>query len=113
MHSVDTHPDIIETIHKYLSSWHSNSPFEFVCPNTTYQALSDQQVIGGRRFFEGWVVKSWTDIQQHYYSLIHSRRSGRRWTIELIKRLWQIAWDIWQHRNDVLHEKEHPLWLQI
>jgi hypothetical protein len=110
MHSVDTHPDIIETIHKYLSSWHSSSPFEFVCPNSTYQALSDQQVVGGRRFFE---VKSWTEIQQHYYSLIHSRRSGRRWTIELIKRLWQIAWDIWQHRNDVLHEKEHPLWLQI
>jgi hypothetical protein len=24
---------------------------------------------------------------------------------ELIKKLWQIAWDLWEHRNGVLHKQ--------
>jgi hypothetical protein len=29
--------------------------------------------------------------------------------IALIKKLWQIAWDLWQHRNNVLHEQENDV----
>jgi len=105
--TVDTHPDIVEAISGYLSSWRSSSPFTYDVPPGISLPLLDQQVVGGRRTFEGWIVKGWTEIQQQHYRLLHSRRSGQRWTIELIKRLWNIAWDLWQHRNNVLHEKEH------
>jgi hypothetical protein len=26
--------------------------------------------------------------------------------IELIKKLWGVAWDLWEHRNGILHKKE-------
>ena len=32
-----------------------------------------------------------------------SRRSGFRWTVALIKKLQDIAWDMWDHRNGILH----------
>jgi len=94
--TVDTHPDIVEAISGFLSSWRSSSPCTYDVPPGISLPLLDQQVVEGRRTFEGWIVKGWTEIQQQHYRLLHSRRSGQRWTIELIKRLWNIAWDLWQ-----------------
>jgi hypothetical protein len=34
---------------------------------------------------------------------------GKRWTVALIKKLWDIAWDLWEHRNGVLHEKDNAV----
>jgi hypothetical protein len=45
--------------------------------------------------------------QQAYYCLIKSKRSGKRWTVELIKKMWAIAWDLWDHRNGILHEEQN------
>jgi hypothetical protein len=28
---------------------------------------------------------------------------GRKWVRELIKKLWAVAGDMWEHRNDILH----------
>ena len=28
-----------------------------------------------------------------------SLRSGRRWVVELIKKLWNTSWDMWMYRN--------------
>jgi hypothetical protein len=33
-----------------------------------------------------------------------SRRSGLRWLTALIQKLWDIAWDMWDNRNRVLHD---------
>ena len=41
--------------------------------------------------------------ENRYYKSVKSRRTGRRWTVELIKKLQDIAWDMWDHRNSVLH----------
>ncbi|MFN9979508.1 MAG: hypothetical protein ACK53Y_06325, partial [bacterium] len=38
---------------------------------------------------------------------IGSRRTGKRWVIELIKKLWHIAWDLWEHRNGILHKQNN------
>jgi hypothetical protein len=68
------------------------------------EALSNQASIGWRRFFEGWLSIEWALAQQAYYSLIKSHRTGKRWVVSLIKKLWDIAWDLWEHRNGILHE---------
>ncbi len=31
---------------------------------------------------------------------------GWRWAEALIKKLWEVSWDQWEHRNVVLHEEE-------
>jgi hypothetical protein len=64
-----------------------------------------QMNIGWRRFFEGWIAHDWMVAQQAYYSSIKSHRSGKRWTISLITKLWDITWDLWEHRNGILHDR--------
>jgi hypothetical protein len=39
--------------------------------------------------------------------VIKSSRTGRRWATAVIEKLWNIAWDIWEHRNGILHRQEN------
>jgi hypothetical protein len=47
-------------------------------------------------------------MDQHY-TRIRSRKNGKRWTTMLIKKLWNVAWDQWEHRNGILHDTDHHL----
>ncbi len=51
-----------------------------------------------------------------YFQSINKRNSGHRWLIQLIKRSWQIAWDLWDYRNDIAYEanlRQHHIALSI
>ena len=48
------------------------------------------------------------DAQQKYLESIGKRTTCKRWTIAIISKLWDIAWDMWQHRNHVTHNTLHP-----
>jgi hypothetical protein len=69
--------------------------------------LGSQTTIGWRRFFEGWISHEWTKAQQAHYTSIKSLCTGKRWAVALIKKLWDIAWDLWEHRNGILHESSN------
>jgi hypothetical protein len=47
------------------------------------------------------------EIQHQYYLFVGKRKSGERWVLLLIKTLWDVAWDQWDHRNDEVHNKEN------
>jgi hypothetical protein len=66
-----------------------------------------QDSIGPRQFFEGWLHSEWELLQEKYYKEINSHRSAKRWTIAVIMWMWEIAWDIWEYRNEVLHNKNN------
>jgi hypothetical protein len=34
---------------------------------------------------------------------VGSTHSGKRWLAALILKLWNIAWDLWEHRNNIAH----------
>jgi hypothetical protein len=36
-------------------------------------------------------------------------RSELRWLTFLLQKSWYIAWDVWDHRNWVLHDTEHSI----
>jgi hypothetical protein len=46
----------------------------------------------------GWRLDYWG---------IGSRKTGKWWLVEIIKKLWLIAWDMWEHRNGILHNTEN------
>ncbi len=48
-------------------------------------------------------------MQNRYYEWLGGRRSGLRWLTALIQKLWDIAWDMWDIGNRVLHETEHSV----
>jgi hypothetical protein len=36
------------------------------------------------------------------------KRTGLRWTQALISKLWEVSWDMWQHRNHIKHNTITP-----
>ena len=69
--------------------------------------LDYQSRIGWDSAIKGWISRHWQDHQEKYLKGIKSRKSAKRWSTELIRKLWDIAWDQWEHRNGILHAVEN------
>jgi hypothetical protein len=104
----NTMPDIYQAILSRLQAWRTNSQL----PNPSYRwpGVNDlvraQTLIGWRAFLEGAVLKAWAAKQQEYYDWIRRRNTGKRWITTLIKKLWEISWNMWEHRNGELANPE-------
>jgi Reverse transcriptase (RNA-dependent DNA polymerase) len=103
-----TDPELRDGICLRLNEWRDDLPkSDLFSRRIAIQQLFEQQdKVGWRVFLEGCVVLDWAAVQQDYYTRIVSRKTGKRWVTELIQKLWQVAWDQWEHRNGILHKKE-------
>jgi hypothetical protein len=54
---------------------------------------------------EGAISPSFLHAQSCFYSILGSSKSPRRWIIALIQKLWDVSWDMWSHRNGLLHDR--------
>jgi len=52
---------------------------------------------------DGWIARSWGHQQGQVWTACRSRKSSRRWTTELIKKLLNMVQDMWEHHNGALH----------
>jgi hypothetical protein len=101
-----TNLDVHDTVLQYLNSRRYGTS----CTNVPYglqEVINQQQQIGWQPFLEGWLALEWQATQQAYYNMIKSRHSRKRWTAEIISMLWDVAWDLWEHRNSILHHREN------
>jgi hypothetical protein len=64
-------------------------------------AIAAQDRIGWRAFFEGCIAVEWSGVQEAHYLWLGRRNTGKRWATSLIVKLWEIAWDLWDHRNQI------------
>jgi hypothetical protein len=71
-------------------------------------AVAQQDNIGWQQFINGHLGYRWKGIQQEYLEFLARRNTGKKWVRELIKKLWGVAWDMWEHRNDILHTTLTP-----
>jgi len=74
--------------------------------HTPESPLAAQERLGKQYMWDGWLSTEWRQQQDQIWQQIRSRKSSRWWTSEIIKKLWNIAWDMWEQRNDALHESE-------
>ena len=74
--------------------------------------VTAQDLIGWRAFLEGCVLQTWTVKQQEYYDWLEKKNTGQRWVETLIKRLWQVSWDMWEHRRGELKNPSSPALLR-
>ena len=70
--------------------------------------IREQQAIGWKNLLEGLPTKLWQTTQHRYYNTNRIRRSSRRWLKALLRGLHHLAWNLWQHRNDVKHRLAQP-----
>ena len=102
-----TKPQITNTIIAGLRTWRLALPslqdddrrWDGIC-------LQEQNEIGWFNFLQGRLSLEWRAKQEAYYKAMGLRRTGRRWIEALIKKLWEISWTMWDHRNKVLHDND-------
>jgi hypothetical protein len=97
-----TNNALADTICASLTSWRDGNIIHNPQSNLLdlRKALEAQNDIGWDAALEGRWSMLWIDIQQRHFTQIKKRRSGKRWLTAIIKRMWDISWDLWQHRND-------------
>jgi hypothetical protein len=59
----------------------------------------------------GCWAQGWAKEQDDWCRFEHSGFMGKRGLTAIIEKLWDLAWDMWEHRNHVLH-KEHKALLR-
>lgn len=105
-----THPELRRQIIIGLQKWRSNeaNPPSSHIP-WIQTVLTQQNEFGWGAFFEGFMSIEWRQAHEKYLTRTKSFRSSRRWLSSLIRKMWQIAWDLWEHCNGYLHNKEDNL----
>ena len=105
MNKRQTYDKISTCILSRLRSWHDNSAYEefHFLPPTVTQAVEDQDSISWSNFLSDLWSTRWAEAQQSYYVWLGRRQTGRRWAISIIKLLVNIVWDMWSHRNGLIH----------
>jgi hypothetical protein len=66
-----------------------------------------RNVISWKALLNGLVSTLWREIQHQYVLLLVKSNPGERWVRLLIQKLWDGAWDEWEHRNEVVRQKEY------
>ena len=51
----------------------------------------------------GCISFEWAKVQGDYYKWIGRKKTGKRWAVALIQKLWDVSWDQWECRNGALH----------
>ena len=71
--------------------------------NDVISASTQQSHVGDNAFMEGFIATGWEKAQAKYLLEINSKRNPSRWVTELIRKLWNVAWDMWDSRNGEVH----------
>jgi len=98
----NTSPILSKAILPGLQAWYQDDPSPMASQYAS-QLFVDQNAIGWERLIEGWLPQSWHLEQEQFWSHIHTCKSSKCWISELIKKLWDVAWDLWDQQNEALH----------
>jgi hypothetical protein len=97
-----TLPDLQKAIITCARAWRNQ---DNNYPNPSYNwpgvndIILDQDIVGWQSFLEGCILHSWAAKQQEYHNWIKRRHTGKRWITTLIKKLWEISWNMWEQQN--------------
>jgi hypothetical protein len=103
LESVHTATDVIYWIIQRLTEWRSSAPFSPIqtdLPNLL-EAIEAQDRIGWLAFFEGCIAVEWAGVQDVHFLWLGRRNTGKRWATSLVVKLWEVTWDLWDHRNQI------------
>jgi hypothetical protein len=108
MVSVNTATEIYFWIIRRLTEWRSSEPLSQVHTNLPglFQAIAVQDQIGWLAFFEGCIATEWAGVQEAHYLWLGRRNTGKRWATSLVVKLWEVTWDLWNHRNQAKFDLE-------
>lgn len=71
-----------------------------------HEVYAAQTRAGWHCFIDGFIHPEWMQQQQQYLQWLGSRRTANRWMEQLIRMVWQIAWDMWGHRMRISQKND-------
>ena len=104
-------PNLAKVIVDNLHSWKYRLPKSNALPHchTLRKAIIHQDRIGWKQFIEGFWDSNWRECQQQHFDNIQSPSSSLLLLSKVQRRIWKIAWLMWEHRNHHLHETSHSI----
>ncbi|CAB9498981.1 expressed unknown protein [Seminavis robusta] len=94
---------------EHLRAWGKRSPPHLGPLRADVRAaLAEQTEIGWYNLLLGRISHRFTQLQDAHYKSLGNRRNGFRWTTAVIRKLLDISWDMWDHRNHIKHNDPHP-----
>ena len=101
----ETEPDMHKHLLGHLQNWRKDRRYHmgWAMSPLLIRAMRQQTEIGWYNFILGRHHLSFEAIQHAHYLENKSKRTGRRWAVALNKKLMEVAWDMWDHRNSILH----------
>jgi hypothetical protein len=101
----DVENDLSEAIINGINSWRKGSKRKRATAEIEKVATPQDQV-GWRSMFEGRPVKGWTRLVEKLSVTEMTAQRSKRWLAALLSKFINTAWDIWQHRNGILHQQD-------
>lgn len=100
-----TFPSITQIFTERLTAWRNHQEVNYPEPTLDFLATAyrEQTDIGWYNFLQGRISNYWVKIQSAYYEKLESRRTGHTWASNLIRKLWEISWQMWNNQNDILY----------
>lgn len=111
----DCEPHMTQIICSSLKAWRNGLQLPYPStdvPNIVRAAMVEQDNIGWYNFITGFISNKWRIIQQAHLKDLGSMKSAILWISRFQKRIWEIPWVLWQHRNEFLHNDGATLHFQ-
>ena len=65
------------------------------------ETFNQQRQQGTVNVMFGWWANGWADTQHAYLLSLSRRTTGKRWLSRIIKKQWEVSWDLWKHRMKI------------
>ena len=93
---------LIQTLKQFNKTGNFDSFIPSNLPSHLKSCFESQAKIGWTGFLEGMLSSKWATVQDRAFKNRGSKKSGRKWAVELSKQLWRLVFSMWDHRNNVL-----------
>ena len=105
-----TSPDLEVDLIGRLQAWRAGRPPPALTTTSAAvsEAIEEQDSIGWWNFLLGRVSRKFAEVQSEHFKSIQSRRTGRPWLTGLIRQVWDLSFQMWEHRNNILHSDYSP-----
>ena len=106
---LETDPHIQTSLLYAIRQWRLDQPVLLTHMDPSIaEAVRTQHSIGWKTLLEGLPCTHWQNLQSHHYVTHGIKRSSKKWLDALLTQLHHLAWNQWNHRNDVKHRQAKP-----
>ena len=115
MNDNDAEPNMTKIIFTSLRAWKNvdNLPYPRTeVPHIVIEAMIEKDGIGWYNCINGFISRKRRLIQRAYFKDLRSMKSPELWIARFQRRIWEIAWWLWQRQNEFLHNDGRTIHFQ-